>query len=245
MSYATYQFPSLKAAEKLPAIELEGHDLPDKYRGWLSEHPEITTQVPPVYRDFTIRYTQDWNGRIDHYVDIVHYSEDMTQYDACHAIEGKKIFELHADYAEYAGEDMPLHMTAPETTRYSREWLIAEGKATGHLIAAVQAYILYHRPEVIPVYLTDPPQRRKSSASKPVPKSGTKTVAKTVRRYIRLTGEDPLPREINYRKIQWTVRGHYRRLPQKDGSEKLTFVRPHTAKRGERKTPAGTLKIKE
>lgn len=236
----TWTPPSLTSADKLPTVELAGDDLVETYRAWMREHPEIPRCVPPLYRDFTVRYTCRFGDRVHSYTDIVHYSDELTVLALCHVIDGKKVLCCESFYAEYRGDQIPIHFTAPESTRYPVDWLENEAGATVMAVLAVQAYLLYHRPDIIPVFVDKP---RKSSGKSNQSKR-ERTVRDTVRRYIRLTADDPEPRAVNYRAIQWTVRGHYRRITAKDGTAKLVYVRPHTAKRGEKKITAAKIIMK-
>jgi len=113
-------------------------------------------------------------------------------------------------------------------------------------ILAVQAYILYHKPEVIDVYAEPKPRKKpaqtpaKLNQSKP-PKT---VLRETVKRYIHI-GETEKPAVArHYSAIQWQVRGHYRRYKDDNGAvKKVIYIAPHLSKRGgdgKKKKKAGT-----
>lgn len=237
----TWTPPSLTSADKLPTVELVGDDLVETYRAWMLDHTEIPRCVPPIHRDFTLRYTRRFGGeRVYSYMEIVHYSDDLTVLELCHVIDGKKVLCCDSLYVEYRGDQISIDVTAPASTPYPQDWLDNEAGYAVTAVLSVQAYLLYHRPDIIPVLVDKP--RKSSGKSKPSKRE--RTVRDTVRRYIRLTADDPEPRAVNYRAIQWTVRGHYRRLTAKDGTAKLVYVKPHTAKRGEKKITAAKIIVK-
>lgn len=229
-----YQFPSLKKIGKLPTIELADGSLLQKYKDWFSGS-EIQNCVPPLFRDFVIRFSLSFGDAEHDYIEIVHYNEEMTEFAACHIIDGKKVMELESYYAEYYEDKIHALVHAPLTTKYSEEWLRNEASATVTAVLAVQAFVLYHKPEVVPVYLSESPKQGKETAeknSKPAQTRSKSRVADSVRKYIRLTAEDKIPVQRNYRAIQWQVRGHYRHLENKDGKRYVIYIKPHLAKRG-------------
>lgn len=239
-----YTFPSLKKAAKLPQIILDGDNAVQKYRDWLADSGIFPT-VPPLHQDFVLRYTCSFNGRSHDYADIVHYVEDLTAFVCCHSIDGKKVMEVSCDYAE---QNTPGELSCsgfyPPTTPYTETWLRNEGCAVATAVVSVQAFILYHRPDVIPEELPAPkPRKAVSSHAKP---SRRTTTVKDVRHHIiRLDPVDTIPVAKNYRAIQWRVRGHYRRIKGADGQQRLVYVRPHTAQRGKKKISPPDIIIKE
>lgn len=232
MGLSDYRFPSIKKIGKLPTIELSDGSLLQKYKDWFSGSG-IQNCVPPIFRDFVIRFSLSFGDKEHDYIEIVHYNEEMTEFAACHIIDGKKVMELESYYAEYYEDKIHALVHAPITTKYSEEWLRNEASATVTAILAVQAFILYHKPDIVPVYLSDPPkQRKKNEENTGTVKTSKKRVTDSVRRYIRLTSEDSAPIQRNYRAIQWQVRGHYRHLENKDGKRYAIYIKPHLAKRG-------------
>lgn len=235
----SYTFPSLKNAEKLPQIVLDGDNSVQRYRDWLSESGIVPT-VPPLHEDFVLRYSCSFGGRRYDYADIVHYTDDLTGFIACHSISGKKALEVECSYLE---NDTPGivsgHASAPASSPYREDWLRSESSAVCTAVIATQAYILYHRPELIPTVLPEP-QRRTSK--KPYAAKRAAYVARERRQIIRLGDPGRLPVAKNYRAIQWQVRGHYRRLKNPD---RLVYIRPHTAQRGKKKLSPAPIIVKE
>ena len=240
-----WQEPSLKKLGKLPCIELAGEGTVEEIKGWLKEHPEISRCVPPLYPDFVLRYKVRINSKLHEYVDIVHYSEDLTVFAVVHCIDGKKVLRADVDYNGVEGDRVPIYGTYPASSPYKDEWLQYETTATVPAVLAVQAYLLYHRPDVIPQVIDRPAPKPRKVPRKPEYKQSDRTVAPTVRRIIRITPEELRePKPKKYRAISWQVRGHYRRITGRDGEQRLVYIRPHTACRGKRKLAPGTIKIK-
>lgn len=224
-----WQPPSLKKMDRLPGIELAGNGF-IAYYTWFYEHPEINRAVPPVYPDFTIRYHRgppDLREPHDYTV-CVHYAEDLTAFAACHVRDGKKILTAFCDYT-----DMRAQISAPDNLPFSPDWIEREGRDVVQIVLAVQAYILYHQPQIVEKVLTEPPRERKRTDRKPADRP-TGHIGQTRTHYIRLSETIPKERNVNYRAIQWTVRGHYRHIT-KQGKPTLVYIAPHLAKRGEKK----------
>ncbi len=227
-----YQFPSLsRAASKLPCIDIAGIGLAERYQLWFREAEGIPRCVPPLYQDFVIRYSLRFGGGDHSYVDIVHYSDDLTQFEVCHTMDGKKILTAESDYADYYDLMVHAKVHAPSTTQYQLDWLKNEGLAAVFCVLATQAFILYHRPDVVPVEIPQPQGKSKSKTGS-VAAPAKSHIKDSVRQYIRLTESDQAPAQRNYRAIQWQVRGHYRHLERADGTKYAVYVKPHLAKRG-------------
>lgn len=221
----------MKSIGKLPTIELAEVNLINSYQQWFDQHPEISRCVPPLYRDFVIKFRLSFSGVTHNYVEIVHYNDGLTVMDVCHTIDGKKVLTVSADYASFDGKLVKAKGSYPASTKYADDWLKNECTATVTNTLAVQAYILYHKPDIVPIYITAPSARRHKPKSSPAPR----VIKDTARKFIRLSADDKPPRQANYRAIQWTVRGHYARYHYKDGTVKLKYIAPHIAKRGEKK----------
>lgn len=231
-----YQFPSINKLGKLPTIEISAPNLAQKYAIWFREAEGIQRCIPPLYRDFVIRHTEQFEEDLHSYIEIVHYSDDLTAFEVCHIMDGKKVLTVESDYADYYDLDVHAAVHAPATTPWGLSWIKNEGLATVFCVLSVQAFILYHKPEVVPVELPEPARKNKKTAESkkeavPAPKSHIKN---SVRHYIRLAAEDYAPAKRNYRSIQWQVRGHYRHLEHKDGTKYAIYIKPHLAKRGNR-----------
>lgn len=240
-----YQFPSISKISKLPCIDVSEVNLAIKYQEWFREAEGIQRCVPPLYQDFVIKYSLDHGTGEHNYIDIVHYTDDLTQFAVCHVMDGKKILTTESDYSDYY--DLTVHATVkvPSTSPYDMAWLKNEGLATVFGVLAVQAFILYHKPEIVPVELPEPKRKQKKTSenretSVSAPKSHIKD---SVRHYIRLAAGDYAPAKRNYRSIQWQVRGHYRHLEHKDGTKYAVYIKPHFAKRGEKKNIPQTVVV--
>lgn len=247
----TWQPPSVKAAAKLPTIEIEGVNRVQHYLDWLDAHTEIPRAVPPLYREFRILFRRsyyapgkDARERVYEYAEIVHYDDDLAGFAAAHVIDGKKVCLVTTRYVDYNGVNVKAAVTAPPSTPYQLDWIRREGVAVVYTVLSVQAYLLYHRPEIVPVFLTDPPKPRAQRAAPRKAEPKPRAVRDTVKRYIRLSETDAEPTARQYRAIQWTVRGHYRRLTDKQGAERLVYIKPHTAKRGEKRLKTSGLILK-
>lgn len=248
----TWTPPSRKAAQKLPAIEIAETNQVQTYLDWLDGNPGIPRTVPPLFRDFAVRFSRsyfspergDKEPRKFEYEEVVHYEDDLARLWVSHSIDGRKVLMVSSEYVQYDGVTVRATVTAPHTTPYTEEWLQREGVAALYTVLAVQAYILYHRPEVVPVELAEPPRNRGASPARTPGRKPVKTIGGTVRKIIRLSAADPAPpMERHYKAIQWNVRGHYRRLTRKDGTPYLAYVKPHLAKRGEAKAAANTYRL--
>lgn len=231
--------PSVKSMEKLPTIEVIGENTIQVYLDWFNENKTIPRTIPPLYRDFVIRFSRTYPNKtpglppVPHqYIECVHYAEDLASLEVCHVIDGKKVINVQSEYVQYDGPTVYAKASAPGSSPYDESWLKNEGMAVIYSVLAVQAYILYHRPEVVPVYLDSVPEKKaKKSSLDGGGKEKKKVISVTVRKFIRLSVEDKPPKERNYRAIQWAVRGHYRRLSHKDGTEYMVYIRPHLAAR--------------
>lgn len=227
-----YQFPSLNKIGKLPCIELAAPNLAEKYARWFREAEGIPRCIPPLYQDFVIRHTAVYpDGPSRSYVEIIHYRDDLTQLEVCHIMDGKKILTAESNYSDYYDLMVHVAVRAPASSPWDASWLKNEGLAAVFCVLATQAFILYHKPDLIPVELPEPNGKRKSPKIQSAPPSETH-VKDAVRQYIKLTSADDAPAQRNYRAIQWKVRGHYRHLEHADGTKYVIYIKPHLAKRG-------------
>lgn len=236
-----YVFPAVGKLGKLPHITVAETDLIQKYLDWFDSHKELPRTVPPLWKDFVLEFSRRFpaekgkSAATHYYTEVVHYHDDLCGFDAMHIIDGKKVLVVESRYSDYRADGM-MYATgrAPETTKYTEQWLRNEGISVTATIIAVQLYILCHKPEVVPVVLPEPPKRHKAAnpPKKPVPRP--KVIKDTVTKYIRLTSSDPEPKQIKYRAVSWMVRGHYRNQYYKTGN-KLIYIAPHRAARGEKK----------
>lgn len=242
--------PSLKKMENLPEINISGINTVQFYLDWFDSHKEIPRTIPPLYKDFRIRFSRSYGSdgkeRVYEYTECIHYIDDLTGFFACHLIEGKKILVAEADYNDFDGTKVHAAVKTPSgiMNKYSEEWLKNEGVAVVYTILAVQAFILYHKPEVISQIMPPMKERRtetKKNGAKP--EKPHKTIGATKTKRIYLDGTIPKERNYNYRAIQWQVRGHYRHY-ERNGKTKIIYVQPHLAKRGWKKQKSMTVDLK-
>lgn len=244
-----WSFPSVKQMSRLPSVDVVGVNRIQTYLDWFDAHKELTRLVPPLYENFTLHFTRsyydprrDKGPRVYDYLECVHYYPGLSTLEICHVLDGKKILTVSADYAQFDGPTMRGVASAPASSPYTHAWLQNEGMSVLATVIAVQLYILYHKPDIQPICLDAPAKRQAAGGS---PSTRARTIKNTVHKIIRLSAEDDAkdPIQRHYHKIQWSVRGHYRRITGKDGKEKLTYVRPHTAGRGQRKKKAGPISL--
>lgn len=124
-------------------------------------------------------------------------------------------------------------MSAKAADLYEEEWLKQTMLACSFVVIAVQAYMLYFKPEIVeqiytPSETTSTPakSRKKRITAEPI------RIRKTKIKRISLKKQDRPPKDINYRKLSWFVRGHYRHVGKE---KKLKYIQPFTCNRGGKK----------
>ena len=124
-----------------------------------------------------------------------------------------------------------FHCSAGALRTYSEDWLRLFAIFSVNVIIAVQAYILYHKPEVIEqvVDASAPRKTPENSHKKKRKKNGSVKIKNTVRKLIRIDTRELPPREHKYKKLAWSVRGHYRHVGKE---KKLKYIAPFTCNRG-------------
>lgn len=223
-----YEFPSARRAEKFPAIYMH-EDSANEFIHWLREHGEIDRRVPPIYQDFRILHTA--NGC--EYELFVHYNDASTAFAFRLRLDGKTLFTAESDYELYNGATVHVNCrtSAAKVEKYSENWLRETGLAAALLVIAVQAYMLYFKPDVVEkIYNPSATERhgsRRRSSVEPI-----RLRSSRVKR-IYLAASDRPKREINYKALSWHVRGHYRRVGKE---KKLKYIQPFTCSRGGKET---------
>lgn len=219
--------PKLSAVDKFPTVDILG-DYNEYIRWFFSSG--INPFIPPIYEKFVILFGE---GKRVVYVEYL----KMTQFRFCFYSEGKKKFFAQVDYENTAGNDWDVNFKNCSDDRTNEDNCFQIVR----LVLAVQAYLLYHKPEVVPI-LTNRVQKNRNTSQNTEKKTSAappRKIKKQVKKYIYLNTteekalKDKTPR--NYRAIQWQVRGFYRRQNYKGGKTRLIYIAPHSAKRGEKK----------
>lgn len=214
-----YVFPSKKKIAKFPTVRIVGDNT--RYMGWLADHPEIDNRVPPIYQNFIIE--------TDVLTILVCYTDDSTcfyakSWEIAHGKE-RTLSYVCIDYNECENGHFRLnHMPGLRQPITEQELAaFAEfGKVTATMVIAVQAYILYHKPEVVEQIYT-PGESHGTTAKKHKVTAQPIKVRKTKIKRITLTEQDTPKKEIHYNKLSWHVRGHYRHV----GKDKhLVYIQP-------------------
>ena len=227
--FENYTFPSDKRLAKLPLIAIEGDA--NEYAAWLYDHPEIDRRVPPIYPDFVIRHIQ--SGRT--YEIVAHYNDDFTAFCFRLRMDGDNLMTAYTDYENINGTTVGVNggISARAADLYAEEWLKQTMLASSLLVIAVQAYMLYFKPEIIEQIYT--PSEAPATPAKPRRKRVTAEpirIRKSKIKRIYLHRQDRPPKDINYRKLSWFVRGHYRHVGKE---KKLKYIQPFTCNRGGKK----------
>jgi hypothetical protein len=227
-----YVFPSVRRAEKYPRISIEADGGANEYIKWLNEHKEIDRRVPPVFSDFTIAHRMG-NHK---YLVIVHYFDGWTRYAFKARMDSDVLMTASVDYERIndvvVGVD--CQASASAVNRFGEEWVKNAAIATALLVIGVQAYLLYFKPEITekiyaPSEIKATEEKLHAAKKKHRRNAEPIKIRKSKVKLIYLTDHDRPPRNINYRKLAWHVRGHYRRVGK---DKKLKFIAPFTCHRG-------------
>lgn len=229
MSNAPIEFPSDKACEKLPRIVVGGNA--NAMIEWINTHTEIDRRVPPVFSGWFVIELQQDEYKI---VILATYTKDKTAFGFRSSINGLRAVIASMDYAQIDDNGFATidsHYSTGALRTYSEEWLQQFAIFSINVIIAVQAYILYHKPEVIEqvVDASAPRKTPENAQKKKRKKSGSVKIKNTVRKLIRIDTRDLPPREYKYKKLSWSVRGHYRHVGK---DKKLKYIAPFTCNRG-------------
>ena len=229
MSNATIEFPSDKACEKLPRIVVGGDA--NAMIEWINQHTEIDRRVPPVLSGWFVIELQQGKYKI---VICVTYTNDKTALCFRASINGLRAVIASMDYAQIDNDGIAIvdsHYSTGALRTYSEEWLQQFAIFSVYVIIAVQAYILYHTPEIIEqvVDASAPRKMPENANKKKLKKSGSVKIRSTVRKLIRIDTRELPPREHKYKKLAWIVRGHYRHVGKE---KKLKYIAPFTCNRG-------------
>lgn len=244
MSNAHIEFPSDKACEKLPRIVVGGNA--NAMIEWINTHTEIDRRVPPVFSGWFVIELQQDECKI---VICATYNEDKTAFAFRASINGLRSVIAGMDYSKIDNNGVVTidsHYSTGALRTYAEDWLQQFAIFSINVIISAQAYILYHKPEVIEqvVDVSAPRKTSENAHHKKRKKSGGVKIKSTVRKLIRIDTRDLPPREYKYKKLAWSVRGHYRRVGKE---KKLKYIAPFTCNRGgaKNKPKAKTYVIEE
>lgn len=229
MSNAPIEFPSDKACEKLPRIVVGGNA--NAMIEWINTHTEIDRRVPPVFSGLFVIELQQDEYKI---VICATYTKDKTAFGFRSSINGLRAVIASMDYAKIDNDGVATvdsHYSTSALRTYAEDWLQQFAIFSVNVIIAVQAYILYHKPEVIEqvVDASAPRKTSENAHQKKRKKSGSVKIKNTVRKLIRIDTRELPPREYKYKKLAWSVRGHYRHVGK---DKKLKYIAPFTCNRG-------------
>lgn len=220
----TYTFPGKKQLEKLPQIRVDGD--PNRYAMWIHDHTEIDRRVPPIFLDFVIH--------LEYIMVAVHYTPDMTAFHTKIWYEKQQsaIAIGYTNYNSINGTSVGAVARFSEAMqdKYGAEWIRSIVLAAAFTVIGVQAYMLYHKPEIVEQIYT-PGEERKPSAKKRITQQPIK-IRKTKIKRIYLSDQDKPKKEIHYNKLSWHVRGHYKHV----GKDKhLVYIQPSIRNRNGKK----------
>lgn len=233
----TYTFPSKKQLAKLPQIRIDGD--PNRYAMWIHDHQEIDRRVPPIFLDFVIH--------LEYTTVAVHYISDMTAFHTkiWYKEQQSAIAVGYTDYAEINGTSVGAIAACSEAVqeKYGAEWIQSIVMAAAFTVIGVQAYMLYHKPEIVEQVYTPGEERKSSTKKKRITQQPIK-IRKTKIKRIYLSEHEKPKKEIHYNKLSWHVRGHYKHV----GKDKhLVYIQPSIRNRnGKKYTVKGqTYEIEE
>lgn len=209
-----FLFPSQKKIDKFPVVRIAGDE--NRFCKWMVEHPEIDPRVPPIYQNFVITS--------EHCTFVVCYNDTITGFYAKCQYETVYIGAIFVDYSKLEGNRIKLQADIPDSIveTVDPNWLYSFCNAACSMIAGVQAYMLYHKPEIVEQIYTPGEERKSSTKKKRITQQPIK-VRKTKIKRITLTEQDKPQKEIHYNKLSWHVRGHYKHV----GKDKhLVYIQP-------------------
>ena len=226
-------FPSDKACEKLTHISVSGNAA--ELIKWLSNHTEIDLRVPPVFSGFFV-IEMLYDG---HNVSLcVTYNKDKTVFAFRCSMDKERLLIASVDYNKI-GSDRTIvaHQSVrlSASRKYQEKSIDDLTQNSVFLILAVQAYMLYHTPEVIEHTVSSPAHKKGANETKSNNTNKQSTpdvikIKKSVQKLIRINPSALPPREYKYKKLAWSVRGHYRHVGK---DKKVKYIAPFTCNRGE------------
>lgn len=227
-----FMFPSAKNTNKYPSIEIRGEA--NELLSWFAAHPELDRRVPPVYQNFVLYHTVEGKDRFEVFT---HYSDSFTSLVIRLKINDRTIITAESDYNTYNAETnyVGVQIYASDSCRelYGDDWLKQTALAALLLILAVQSYMLYFKPDIVEqIYTPSAEPKPKSDRKKRRVTAEPIKLRKSKIKRIVLSSTDRPPKEVNYHKLAWHVRGHYRHVGKE---KKLKYIQPFVCERGGKK----------
>ena len=224
-----YTFPSQKSMSKYPLIKINGN--PNDFSKWINAHPEIDNRVPPIYQNFRIEFTasEEFPCSI-----FVHYNDNLTAFLCKIRFNGENFATVKSDYENYTSE-FEVNAAVPQriADKYVNTWINEFLTAAVTIILAVQAYMLYFKPEIVEqIYAPAESKLRKTTTKKRRVNAEPIKIRQTKIKRIVLNANDRPPKNIDYKKLSWHVRGHYRHVGKE---KKLRYIQPFVCNRGGKK----------
>lgn len=164
---------------------------------------------------------------------VVEYDKSLTKYTATVFDSGKRSYEYTIDYNDFVDGEWHATLSISESDKDCMESTRTHMIHVMQNVAAVQSYLLYHKPDEIP----EPPRVRRapsalSNAKKPVKRNAKQDIVIRSHKHttITLKIDEQLPRrKYDYKTMIWNVRGHYARR----GADKhMTYIAPFICRRG-------------
>lgn len=222
-----YIFPSQKNKEKYPLIKVNGDA--NEFILWIMAHPELDKRVPPIYQDFRLEFATPKGILCELFV---HYNDELTAFAVKARLDGENLGVLESDYEHYSDKfEVKAKLTERAGDKYDLNWLKEFTTAIVSIIIAVQAYMLYFKPEVVEKIYA-PTETKKAGYKRRRVGAAPIKIRKTKIKRIILNAEDRPPRDVDYKKLSWHVRGHYRHVGKE---KKLKYIQPFVCNRGGKK----------
>lgn len=172
----------------------------------------------------------------DEFVLYIQYNDENTVYRATYWTEGKKRFSFMVDYKDVTkrsdgnGYDVSYSINKYSTS-LSEETVREEAIVSCTSIAAIQFYLLHHKPEEISEPVKERHVSKELRAYKQQPRKPI-VVRSSTHKTIIIGENDRPPRRYNYQTMAWQVRGYY---CHRGGDKHLVYMPPHIVQRGKKK----------
>ena len=225
-----YTFPSQKSMGKYPLIKINGD--PNEFSEWLSAHPEIDKRVPPIYQNFRIEFSMEYGAPCEVFV---HYNDSLTALLCKIRLNGMVFGIVGTDYEEYGERGFTVDVAVPPRVpeMYGKQEVDDFTGGVLYTVIAIQAYMLYFKPEIVEqIYAPAESKLRKTTTKKRRVNAEPIKIRQTKIKRIVLNANERPPKNIDYKKLSWHVRGHYRHVGKE---KKLRYIQPFVCNRGGKK----------